>query len=662
MTWLLSALTVLVAGGGLALAAGRSPALANRLGVGSAVLGCGLGLLAAVEGLFAAAGPPLTFARSWAVPAGSFALTVDPLAAFFLLPVFLLALLCAVYGGEYLRGGRRLGGHWFCYNLLTASMALVVTAANAVLFLFAWEVMSLASFLLVASEHERPEVSSAAWLYLLATHLGTAALFTLFLFAGTRAESFDFAAFGALSGLPAGQAALLFFLALIGFGTKAGLFPLHVWLPEAHPAAPSHVSALMSGIMVKTGIYGVLRIVTFLAPAPAWWGGVLMALGIAGALFGIVLAALQRDAKRCLAYSTIENVGIIFLALGLGLFAAGRGLPGVAMVAAAGGLLHLWNHALFKGLLFLGAGSLLHATGTRDLDRMGGLLRRMPVTGGLLIGGCLAIAALPPLNGFASEWLLYLGLLGAGGAATGVAALYPLLLAGLLALTGALALLVFTRLAGVALLGQPRTAQAASAHEPGAAMTLPMAVLLLLCLAVGLFPAQLLHVVAFPAAQLVPGIEVVPVAGPAVAVSRGALGLLALLASFWAGLRWFTARGPAVAGATWGCGFAFPSSRMSYSAEGYAELAHRHLLPRRIGPEVAGGKPSGLFPGPATLRQEAPDPALERLFRPIFFRLAERCWRLRWLQLGRLHIYLLYIFVTCAALMSWIVLAERGWP
>jgi formate hydrogenlyase subunit 3/multisubunit Na+/H+ antiporter MnhD subunit len=279
MTLLLTSLLLPLAGGLLAMAAGRNARFATLFGGGGAISGALLGVAAAGAGLLA--GAPLSLSLTWSVPAGSFALHLDSLAAFFLLPIFLLGGVCALYGSAYMRGvagARRLGPHWLCFNILLVSMALVVTAANAVLFLAAWEIMSLSSFLLVAFEHDRAEVRRAAWIYLLATHLGTAFLFALFLLAGTRTGSFDFASFGALSALPPASAALLFLFAVVGFGTKAGLFPLHVWLPDAHPAAPSHVSALMSGIMIKTGIYGILRMLTFLTPAPAWWGARYQAL------------------------------------------------------------------------------------------------------------------------------------------------------------------------------------------------------------------------------------------------------------------------------------------------------------------------------------------------------------------------------------------------
>ena len=258
-------------------------------------------------------------------------------------------------------------------------MALVCLARNAVLFLIAWEIMALASFFLVAFENEKPEVRRASWIYMVATHLGTACLLPMFLIFGAHAGSLDFDRFA--HSLPQPLASICFILALIGFGTKAGIIPFHVWLPEAHPAAPSHVSALMSGIMIKTGIYGIVRMLTFLGVPPLWWGWLVLAIGIISGVLGVLFALAQHDLKGLLAYHSVENIGIIMMGLGVGLIGWSAGMPSVAILGMAGGLFHVVNHALFKGLLFLGAGSVYQAAHTREIDQLGGLIKKMPYTG-----------------------------------------------------------------------------------------------------------------------------------------------------------------------------------------------------------------------------------------------------------------------------------------
>ena len=405
MIHLLVALCLLLLGGLLAVAAGRSRAWATRLGAGGTVAACVIGLWPA---LLAAVGAPAErFALPTAMPLLHLELQLDALSGLFLLPIFALSAAAALYGAGYLAGGhapRAPGLHWLFYNLLVVGMVVTVIAHDGLLFLLAWELMALASFLLVMTEGERPEVRRGGWLYLVATPLGSACLVAMFATAGQRAGSLSFAALATPGALAPG--APLFILALIGFGTKAGFVPLHVWLPEAHPAAPSHVSALMSGVMIKTGIYGLLRFLTFLGAPPAWWGFTLLVIGLGSGLLGILFALAQHDLKRLLAYSSVENVGVLTMGLGLGLLGVTAGSPVVALLGVAGALLHLVNHALFKGLLFLGAGAVLHATGTRELERLGGLARRMPQTALAFAVGAAAIAGLPPLNGLARAPLL----------------------------------------------------------------------------------------------------------------------------------------------------------------------------------------------------------------------------------------------------------------
>ncbi len=661
MSMFIIALLLILAGGTASLFAGRRSTLASFLAVLGTFAGSAAGLFVSIKILLLQGAT--TFNLSWQVPGGEFSLAMDPLSACFLLPIFVLSPLCALYGAGYLAEEgkhRTLGPQWFFFSVLVVAMALVVTAANGLLFVAVWELMSLSSFFLVAFDHQLPAVRRSAWTYLLACHVGAACLFALFLLAGQICGSLQFSAFGALQQIGPGLALTLFLLAVIGFGTKAGLFPLHVWLPDAHPAAPSHVSALMSGVMVKTGIYGILRVLTLLPTAPVWWGGLLAGCGIIGAVYGIALATQQRDVKRCLAYSTVENVGIIFLGLGVGLAANSAGLPQIATLALAGGLLHVWNHALFKGLMFLGAGSLLHATGTRDMNLMGGLLRKMPIAGGLIIGGSLAIAALPPFNGLVSEWLIYLGMLQAGQAVSGFWGLFPYLLVGLLGLTGALAVIAFTRIVGIALLGESRSEAARHAHEASPLITLPQGLLLAGCLLIGLLPQTAIGLLAGPIAQLLHGGAAVPleVAGTLGSLGRWGASLILLLGLAWLLLQFLRSKRPVAAAATWGCGFSFPSSRISYTAEAYGEMT-RHLLPRVLQPEVGAVLPRGLFPTAASLTQRSVDPVLQKFFYPVFHWLAERCVHLRWLQQGKLPIYVLYIFLCCAVLITWSVIEGR---
>jgi formate hydrogenlyase subunit 3/multisubunit Na+/H+ antiporter MnhD subunit len=662
MKLLLLSLTILAVSAFLALLSSGRPRLATLIGSAGTVTG---GLAACLPALYClGGGTSLLYSAPWGVPGGHFVLNLDPLAAFFLLPITLLAAACGIYATGYLKGHHpeELGKHWFLFNLLLAALILVVTAANALLFLAAWEIMTLASFFLVAFEHQKAEVRKAAWLYLVLAHLALMLLLALFIVCGVQCAGFDFADFTSLARLPVAEATLLFTAAIAGFGVKAGLFPLHVWLPDAHPAAPSHVSALMSGVLVKTGIYGILRFYTLLPSVSGSAGIVLMALGGTGALFGITLACFQSDIKRALAYSTVENIGIIFVGLGLGLYAAANDQPALAVLGFAGGLLHIWNHSLFKGLMFLGAGSVLHATKTRDMDRLGGLLQRIPWTGGLLIGGSLAIAALPPFNGLISEYLIYLGLLQSGTSTAGFAGLLPLLMVGLLGLTGALAVVAFTRLTGITLLGQPRSTAAETAHESSALMLAPMVLLLTVCLAIGLFPRFAVELLAPALAQLLPA-GTTGVSGILVPVATlGRWGLLlclflGILALVLAGLR---RRRPTARRATWGCAFPFPSSRMAYTGEAFSELTVNHLLPEGLRPEVTAEKPFGLFPVASRLSQRTLDPVLTKVFLPVVETIALRCQRLRWLQQGKSHIYLLYIFLCCTFLMVWVMLEGRS--
>jgi formate hydrogenlyase subunit 3/multisubunit Na+/H+ antiporter MnhD subunit len=665
VTLYLAAVLVLVAGGAAALAASARPRLALGVGSATAAAGSALGLAASIPAL---GGAPVALDLPWQVPNGALALGLDPLSALFAVAIFGIGLAAAPFGAGHLRSRTRgIGPFALFFNLLLASMATVVASRHAVLFLVAWEAMTVSSFLLVSLEHEDAAVRSAARIYLVASHLGAAAVFALLLVLGEAAGSLRFEAFAALRAPGALRAGVLFALAVAGFGTKAGLVPLHVWLPEAHPAAPSHVSALMSGVLVKMGVYGILRALTFLPPAPLWQGLVLAGVGLAGALAGLALALGQRDVKRVLAYSTVENVGIVALAAGLGVAGAALRAPAVAALGMAAALLHVWNHALMKGLAFMGAGALVHGAGTRDLERMGGLLRRLPASGGLLVLAAVALAGLPPLNGFVSEWLLYLGLLHGGGASGGLA-LVAWLALGALALVGALAAVAFSRVLGVALLGEPRSAGAAAAHEGGPLLLVPLAALAAANVAVALFPARAVALVV-PAAAVVLGAPeadlraaLAPAADALAGPMRlGLLGLLIVAAVAVAASRRLLARRGVSASSTWACGYSAGIARAQYGAASYAELAVRAIVPAVLRPHREVLPPAGPFPGPSRFALTAPDPASARVFAPAFARVAETFARLRSFQQARLNLQLVYTLATVLALSALLVLYER-WP
>ncbi len=652
MTVLLVAVAVLVCSGLAALLVSGSPRAATALGAGGAVVACVIGLIAAVPFLFGT--PAESLRLAWNVPYGTFFVEVDALSAFFLLPIFGLSALSAVYGTEYLqawRGRKSPGATWFFYNLLVASMVLVVLARNGVLFLVAWETMALTSYFLVTLDHEQDSVREAGWTYLVASHLGTAFLLAMFVLLGRSSGSLDFDRFSSAN------ASALFLLALVGFGTKAGFMPLHVWLPEAHPAAPSHVSALMSGVMIKMGIYGLLRTLTFLGPPPAWWGWVLIGVGLTSGVLGVLFALAQHDLKRLLAYHSVENIAIIALGLGVGLVGVSNGSPVLAVLGFGGGLLHVLNHALFKGLLFLGAGSVLHGAGTLEIDHLGGLAKRMPWTAATFLMGAVAISGLPPLNGFVSEFLIYLGAFNGVTQRAGVAVPLLAVIAGL-ALIGGLAAACFTKAFGVVFLGEPRSEHAAHAHEAGAAMRWPMALLAIGCGLIGLCApfvmrplASVISLVSGLAPQTV-GEKLADATALLRFVVAGSVAFLVLVAGL-AWLRRRLLRGRTMAETvTWDCGYAQPSARIQYTASSFAQPLTTLFAPLlRTRRKLAA--PEGYFPRAASLSTETPDAARVALYEPAFSAVGWVLARMRWLQQGRIQLYVLYIALTLLVLLVW---------
>ncbi|MBI4425866.1 MAG: oxidoreductase [Elusimicrobia bacterium] len=643
----------LLLGGALAsaLAASRER-LARAIALaalGGALL---LGLPAAVRALSAT--PAAAFA--WSLPGASFRVALDPLSACFLLLVLVVCGCAGIFGEGYLAASR---GHLpaapsrFFFLLLAAAMALLVCARNAVLFLMAWEVMALAAFFLVSAEHAKAETRRAALVYLLCAHTGSLCLLGLFALLGSVAGSLDFDAFAAAApALGAARQRLALGLAVAGFGLKAGLVPLHLWLQEAHPAAPSHASAAMSGVMIEMGVYGLLRTFSLLSPIPRGWGVLLLVGGLGSTLFGVLFAMVQRDLKRVLAYSSIENVGIILIGLGLGYIGLADEAPALAVLGFGGALLHTLNHGLFKSLLFLSAGALYQALGTRDIEAGGGLLRRMPWTGLCTWIGAAAICGLPPLNGFAGEWLLYRGLL---QPEWGQDVRLTALTAAGLALAGGLAAVAFTRAYGALLLGSPRTEAARSARDPAPLMLGPMIALSALCLGIGLFPGPAVRV-ALAATGVVTGAS--PSAarpattGPLASVAAMGGLALALGALLWALRGSLLRRRPVAAGPTWACGFTAPSSRQQYTASSFSVPAARAFA-SLLGAREQFHAPAGCWPQTASFRSAVPDPVLDRWLPRARARVDAWVSPARGFQHGRLQAYLLYVSAFLVLLLLW---------
>lgn len=664
MSLLLMAVGILLMGGIAALFMNSSPRAATRAGVGGAVAGCALGFFVALRALL---GESSDFIRlEWTLPLGSFYIAIDALSGFFLLPLFGLSALAAIYGSEYMlvmverpsrpkAPPRRLGAHWFLFNLLIAAMALIVVARNGMLFLIAWETMTLAAYFLITFEHEKASVREAGWSYLVASHLGVAFLFSLFILLGHGAETLDFES---LQRYPRAFANLAFVLAIIGFGTKAGFVPLHVWLPEAHPAAPSHVSAVMSGVMLKIAIYGLLRMLTILGLPPVWWGWSLILIGTTSGVLGIVFALAQHDIKRMLAYSSVENIGIITIGIGAGILGLRYRSYGLAVLGFGGALLHVLNHAIFKGLLFLCAGSVLHGSGIKDMNRLGGLIKMMPYTAFAFAIGAAAICGLPPLNGFMSEFLIYLGAFQAE-TSLGARKAIPLLVAiAGLALIGGLAAACFTKAFGIVFLGAPRGDEAARGHEAGPAMVGPMLILATLCGLIGLFPFRILallrpvltQVTALPQFLVQQSLdESAKSLVPILFASAGFIVMLIALAALRS--RLLSSRTVAQAG-TWDCGYANPSARMQYTSSSFSQpLTYIFKLFLRTRHSISA--PTGFFPCSAALTTQTPDTFTERLYLPLFRAVEARLLKYRWLQQGRVQVYVLYIALTLLVLLVW---------
>jgi hydrogenase-4 component B len=630
---------------GIGLIAGMTAAFrAPRIWLATTFTGAIVAFAAAVWTL--ASGTTWDWQPGFVIGGESLHLHFDAISAFFLLLLSFVGGAGALYSHEYWNDKNHpssapVGRVW--WNVLLGNLGMVLLIANGLHFLIAWELFTVAAYFLVTLDRQRREVRAAGWLYLAASHVAMLCLFAFFAcLAASNGGSWEL---GPMRNHP--ELAPLFWLALIGFGLKAGIFPLHIWLPSGHANAPSHVSAILSGVTIKMGIYGLVRFTGWL-PVPDAAGWVVAALGVISAVLGVAFALGQHDLKRLLAYHSVENIGIILIGLGFAMIAAANGNSAWGQLALAGALLHVWNHGLFKALLFLGAGSVLHATGTREMSRLGGLWCAMPWTASLFSLGAVAIAGLPPLNGFVSEWLVYLGLFDAVST-HGTAALAAILAAILLAMTGALALACFVKVCGIVFLGLPRSEIAEHVHECGWQMRLPMLALGAACVVIGLAPILFWPAVAKVAAIWQP--VWADAAPPAPLVTLGAFHIvIAALAMSAAVLLWRHVKRNGVERAvTWDCGYAAPTPRMQYTAGSFASIITGWFA-WILRPQRHAHLPKENFPAHADFEEHTPETVLEHVIKPVGSLVMRVSSAVRRLQHGRVQSYILYLLIGLAAL------------
>jgi hydrogenase-4 component B len=651
----------------------RHEKLANLCSFGCATLAALCGGIACVMSLTAgpAAAPIQLQLLPTLIPYVQFTVRLDPLSAFFGLIVSLLGFALSLYSLGYARGfyGRKnVGVLGAFFNLMLLATTLVVMADNAFFFLMVWEIMALSAYCLVSFEHEKPETRSAGVLYFVMSHIGTGCIMLGFLLLFQASGGYGFAGFHALGDkMSPGSRDAAFLLFLIGFGVKAGIVPLHTWLPAAHPVAPSNVSAFMSGVLIKTGIYGMTRVFfDFLGTPPIWWGVTVLSIGTISAVLGVLYALMQHDLKRLLAYHSIENIGIILMGFGASLMFLHTNHPLLATLALIAGLYHTINHAVFKGLLFLGAGAVLHATHTRDMEQMGGLAKRMPQTAFFFLVGAVAISALPPLNGFVSEWLTYQSLLQGFGTTDSLLRLMFPIGGALLALTGALAAACFVKAFGITFLAQPRSKAAAQAHEAPLTMLLGQAVLVAACVFLGLFPTLFLRVLD-PLTQQLTGLQISQQltlanglvlsgvnqnGGTVSTLGIAVLGVALLSIPF---VLWlvFARRTKVRIGPTWDCGLKGLTPRMEYTATGFSKpirMIFKALFrPRREVQREYDFSP--YFTTSIRFEAHVEEVFETRIYRPLNRWVLWASRRMRALQAGSLQAYLIYIFITLLLLL-----------
>ncbi|MFH1197075.1 MAG: proton-conducting transporter membrane subunit [bacterium] len=596
-------------------------------------------------------------------PIGNSFFRLDPLASVFVLIISLGGLLASVYSIGYMKmyeGGKySLSSYYFFLGMMLTSMLLVVTCQNAILFLVVWEIMSAASFFLVTFENNKEDVRKAGIYYFIAMQIGAAFLIAAFSWTSAVSGSLDFNSFKSVLGNSGSNAILLFVLFLAGFGTKAGFVPMHTWLPKAHPAAPTGVSALMSGVMIKTGIYGILRIILLSGSPDIVLAYVIFTLGLVTGIIGIVNTISQKDFKKLLAYSSIENIGIIGAGIGLGMLGLVYEYYPIAALGFLGGLLHTINHFTFKSVLFYGAGVVYSYTHTRNIDKLGGLAKHLPRTAVMFLIASLAICGFPILNGFIGEFAIYLGITKNFAVSSLVLNIFSIFGISALAFIGSAALLSFSKLFGIAFLGSPRTDYPPTKTE-NKMLLYPMVILIFAMFVIGLFPALLVTLLKSVVTQFIPGHamqELIEVASIYNKFSIVVLIFLAMILFFYSIRNLLLRKREVKTFKTWDCGYQAESSRIQYTSSSFVQ-PFLNLVGELIPQKIKVDKEPVLFPSQASLESHTQDFSERFLIRPPLRFLNKLMNKLSWIQSGRMQQYLVYGLIFLIILLIWIIGGE----
>ena len=617
----------------------------------------------AIFGVLLLSSPPVNILSISTTPILEFVFRGDSISGFFILVISVIAFSVSIYSVGYTKGMANKGILGFLFGIFIMSMYAVVLSGNVITFLISWETMSIVSYFLVVFDTQEKS-ARAGFIYALMTHIGMAFIIALFLILYKYTGHMDFAGIKAAAGnLPDAVKTMIFIFAIIGFGTKAGIVPLHTWLPEAHPAAPSNISSLMSGVMIKVGIYGILRIVVdILGVGPEWWGTAIIIIGAVTSVLGILYATVERDIKRLLAYCSVENIGIILLGIGASMVLASNGLYKLSAIAMTAGLYHTLNHAVYKGLLFMGTGSVVHSTHTKNMEKLGGLIKLMPYTAFFFLIGSVSICALPFFNGFVSEWLTYQSLLSNFQAMSATAKVAAPLGGAALAFSGALAVACFVKAFGIPFLGLPRSHHATGAKESPPSMIAGMAILALLCLVLGIFPGHTIKLFS-PAVSSLTGIEymfpsgkgIIHISNTAADLSPMAI-LVAMIAIFIAVvvlIRIIGGKSKISYRDSWDCGIPSLTPRMQYTATAYTNpfrrIFERIYLPIMDIHVVYVLKP--LIVKSINYRSEIVPSFDKYLYKPITDFIHSIAGKVKLLQSGSLHLYLGYILITLLLLL-----------